>query len=177
MKSGTRQGCPRSLYLFNTVLKILARANLPRARPQAVIVSAKYVPGFEEELCHSPSMRVSWKDLLDEASPPYISLSPSLPVSLSLSLSLSLTFSLCLSVCLSVSLIVLFTYIPYVASVPSTPSQGSLLYCPSLWPLRVCSIITPTSTPLIHPSSTSSPPPFSFPGTACLFKIRQIVCY
>ena len=32
---------------------------VPRPRPQAVIGSAKYVPGFEKELCHSPSMRAS----------------------------------------------------------------------------------------------------------------------
>lgn len=53
------------------------QGKLPRPRPQAVIDSAKHVPGFEMGLCHSLYMKSSWKDLPDQASPQHNSVFPS----------------------------------------------------------------------------------------------------
>ena len=56
--------------LYFILNKMGPQKKLPRPRPQAVIVSAKYVSAFEKELCHSPYVRVSWKDSLHKANLP-----------------------------------------------------------------------------------------------------------
>jgi hypothetical protein len=103
LKSGTRQSCPLSPYLFNIVLEVLARE----------IWQQKEIKGTEIGKDPSISKHSSKALTINEFEYSYITyilchctslcLSVSLSVFVSAFVSLSLCLSVCLSVCLSFS--------------------------------------------------------------------------